>query len=167
MKVRIAVTVLCRRFPVLWFVIWSQSKSWKHSYPIAFISHTSKVMLKILQGRLQQYMNCELPEPVWSGRKENERCGWRSRNKPDHSRPHQPYWRVWLLSVMGSCGKDLSRGVKWSDAGARKTTLTAVCHGSELLDVTGGMLLSAVKGTVGPGELGPSIHDHRKNHSLD
>ena len=28
---------------------------------IALISHTSKVMLKILQMRLQQYMNCELP----------------------------------------------------------------------------------------------------------
>ena len=28
---------------------------------IALISHTSKVMLKILQVRLQQYMNCELP----------------------------------------------------------------------------------------------------------
>ena len=28
--------------------------------PIALISHTSKVMLKILQARLQQYMNCEL-----------------------------------------------------------------------------------------------------------
>ena len=26
------------------------------------ISHASKVMLKILQARLQQYMNCELPE---------------------------------------------------------------------------------------------------------
>ena len=29
---------------------------------IAFISHTSKVMLKILQARLQQYMNHELPD---------------------------------------------------------------------------------------------------------
>ena len=29
---------------------------------IAHISHTSKVMLKILQARLQQYMNGELPE---------------------------------------------------------------------------------------------------------
>ena len=28
---------------------------------IALISHASKVMLKILQARLQQYMNCELP----------------------------------------------------------------------------------------------------------
>ena len=26
------------------------------------ISHTSKVMLKILQATLQQYMNCELPD---------------------------------------------------------------------------------------------------------
>ena len=30
--------------------------------PIALISHASKVMLKILQPRLQQYMNCELPD---------------------------------------------------------------------------------------------------------
>ena len=29
---------------------------------IALISHTSKVMLKILQARLQQYMTCELPD---------------------------------------------------------------------------------------------------------
>ena len=28
----------------------------------ALISHASKVMLKILQARLQQYMNCELPD---------------------------------------------------------------------------------------------------------
>ena len=29
---------------------------------VAPISHTSKVMLKILQARLQQYMNCEFPD---------------------------------------------------------------------------------------------------------
>ena len=29
---------------------------------IALISHASNVMLKILQARLQQYVNCELPE---------------------------------------------------------------------------------------------------------
>ena len=29
---------------------------------IALISHASKVMLKILQLRLQQYVNCELPD---------------------------------------------------------------------------------------------------------
>ena len=31
-------------------------------YTIARISHASKVMLKVLQDRLQQYMNCELPD---------------------------------------------------------------------------------------------------------
>ena len=30
--------------------------------PIALISHARRVMLKILQARLQQYMNCELPD---------------------------------------------------------------------------------------------------------
>ena len=29
---------------------------------IALISHSSKVMLKILQARLHQYVNCELPD---------------------------------------------------------------------------------------------------------
>ena len=29
---------------------------------IALISHASKVMLKILQARLQQYINCDLPD---------------------------------------------------------------------------------------------------------
>ena len=29
---------------------------------IALISHASKVMLKILQARLHQYVNCELPD---------------------------------------------------------------------------------------------------------
>ena len=29
---------------------------------VALVSHTSKVMLEILQARLQQYVNCELPD---------------------------------------------------------------------------------------------------------
>ena len=36
---------------------------------IALISHASKVMLKILQDRLQQYVNCELPDVQASFRK--------------------------------------------------------------------------------------------------
>ena len=31
-------------------------------HTIALISHASKVMLKILQARLQQYLSCELPD---------------------------------------------------------------------------------------------------------
>ena len=39
----------------------SNTKECSNYHTIAFISHTSKVMLKILQARLQQYMNSELP----------------------------------------------------------------------------------------------------------
>ena len=38
------------------------AKECSHYCTAALISHTSKVMLKILQARLQQYMNHELPE---------------------------------------------------------------------------------------------------------
>ena len=38
------------------------AKECSNYHTIAFISHTSKVMLKILQPRLQQYMNQELPD---------------------------------------------------------------------------------------------------------
>ena len=34
----------------------------KNAQTTAHISHASKVMLKILQARLQQYLNCELPD---------------------------------------------------------------------------------------------------------
>ena len=60
---------------------------------IVLISHASKIMLKILQARLQQYMNHELPDVLAGFRKgrgprdqiENvyhrlglEPCGWDS-----------------------------------------------------------------------------------------
>ena len=37
------------------------AKECSNYWTIALISHASKVMLKILQARLQQYMNRELP----------------------------------------------------------------------------------------------------------
>ena len=43
---------------------------------IALISHASKVMLKILQARFQQYVNCELPDVQAGFRK-----GRRTRDK--------------------------------------------------------------------------------------
>ena len=39
---------------------------------IALISHTSKVMLKILQAKLQQYVNCELPDVQLDSEKAEE-----------------------------------------------------------------------------------------------
>ena len=50
---------------------------------MVLISHTSKVILKILQARLQQYTNCELPDVQAGFRKGRETrdqianiCGW-------------------------------------------------------------------------------------------
>ena len=40
----------------------SNAKEFSNYCMIALISHTSKVMLKILQARLQQYVNHELPD---------------------------------------------------------------------------------------------------------
>src|SRR5574340_979139 len=38
------------------------AKQSSNYHTITLISHTSKVMLKILQARLQQYVNCEIPD---------------------------------------------------------------------------------------------------------
>ena len=46
---------------------------------IALISHTSKVMLKIVQARLQQFVNCELPDVQAGFRK-----GRGTRDQIDH-----------------------------------------------------------------------------------
>ena len=40
----------------------SNAKECSNHHTIALISHASKVLLKILQARLQQYMSCELPD---------------------------------------------------------------------------------------------------------
>ena len=42
-----------------------QNEQWRKIFklpPISLISHASKVMLKILQAKLQQYMNYEVPD---------------------------------------------------------------------------------------------------------
>ena len=38
------------------------AKEYSNYCTIVLISHTSEVMLKILKSRLQQYLNCELPD---------------------------------------------------------------------------------------------------------
>ena len=48
------------------------AKECSNYYIIALISHASKVMLKILQARLQQYMNHELPDVQVGFRKGRE-----------------------------------------------------------------------------------------------
>jgi len=48
------------------------AKEGSNYHAIVLISHTSKVMLKILQARLQQYLYCELPD-VQAGFREGRR----------------------------------------------------------------------------------------------
>ena len=48
------------------------AKECSNYHTIALISHASKVMLKILQVRLQQYVNCELPDVQADFRKAEE-----------------------------------------------------------------------------------------------
>ena len=50
----------------------SNAKEGSNYHDIALISHASKVMLKILQARLHQYVNCELPDVQASFRKGRE-----------------------------------------------------------------------------------------------
>ena len=43
------------------FII-GNAKECSNYHTVTLVSHASKLMLKILQARLQQYMNCELPD---------------------------------------------------------------------------------------------------------
>ena len=47
------------------------AKEYSNYCTIALISHTSKVMIKILQARLRQHMNCEPPDVQAGFRKGN------------------------------------------------------------------------------------------------
>ena len=62
----------CRQISILWPQDWKRSvfipipnkdnaKEYSNYHTIALISHASKVMLKILQVRLQKYVNSECP----------------------------------------------------------------------------------------------------------
>ena len=67
------------------------AKHFSDQHTIALISHTSKVMLKMLQARLQQYMNCELPDVQAGFRKgrgtrdqiANISGSWKSKRVPE------------------------------------------------------------------------------------
>ena len=76
-------------------------------YPsIAFISHASKVMLKILQARLQQYMNREIAD-VQAGFGKNQ--GLNCQNPLDHRKnkrvPEKHLFLLyWLCQSLWLCG---------------------------------------------------------------
>ena len=70
------------------------AKGYSNYCIIALISHANKVMLKILQARLQQYMNQELPDlevqaGFWKGRRIRDQISrhplghWKSKRVPE------------------------------------------------------------------------------------
>ena len=64
------------------------AKECSNYHTIALISHASKVMLKILQARLQQYVNRELPDVQAGSRQRNQRSNCQ------HPLDHQKNQRV-------------------------------------------------------------------------
>ena len=66
------------------------AKECSNYHTIALISHASKVMLKILQARLQQYVNCELPD-VQAGFRKRQR---NQRSNCQHPLDHRKSKRV-------------------------------------------------------------------------
>ena len=59
------------------------AKKGSNYHTIALISHASKVMLNILQARLQQYWNCELPD-VQAGFRKGRGKGSNCQHLLDH-----------------------------------------------------------------------------------
>ena len=62
-----------QQWPQDWVSFHSSPKESSNYRTMALISHASKVMLKILQARLQQYVNRELPDVQAGFRKRNRR----------------------------------------------------------------------------------------------
>ena len=65
------------------------AKECSNYYTVALISYANKVMFKILQARLQQYMNCELPDVQAGFREEGKQ-----RSNCQHPLDHRKSKRV-------------------------------------------------------------------------
>ena len=76
---------------------------------IGLISHASKVMLKILQARLQQYVNCELPDVQGGFRKgrgtrdQIANIRWMMEKAREFQKKHL-FLLYWLCQSLWLCG---------------------------------------------------------------
>ena len=112
------------------------AKEWSNYHTIALISHASKVMLKILQARLQQCVNRELPDVQAGFRKDG---GTRDQIANicwiiDKAKEFQKkyllllYWLHWSLWLSGS--QQIVEN-SWRDGNTRPPDLTpekSVCR---------------------------------------
>ena len=92
-------------------------KECSNYHTISFISHASKVMLKILQARLQQYVNCELPDVQAGFRKgrgtryETSAGSWKKQESSRKTSVSALLTMPKLLTVWitTNCGKSIKR----------------------------------------------------------
>ena len=78
------------------------AKDCSNYHIIALISHASKVMFKILQARLQPYMNCELPDVLERQRNQRSNC----QHPLDHrksKRVPEKHLLYWLCQSLWLC----------------------------------------------------------------
>ena len=99
---------------------------WMIALTTALISHASKVMLKILQARLQQYVNCEIPDVQAGFRKAEESeiklptsaGSWKSKRVPE-KHLFLLYWlcqkplTVWITINCGQFWKKWEYQTTW------------------------------------------------------
>ena len=78
------------------------AKECSNYYTIALISHTTKVMLKILQGRLQHYGNCELTDVQAVYETAKETLMYRT-----------VLWTLWKRERVGRFGRMALKHVKY------------------------------------------------------
>ena len=85
----------------------SNAEEWWNYCTIVLISHTSKVMLKILQARLQLYMNCELPDVqagFRKGRGTRSNCCLLDHGKSKRVPEKHLLLLYWLCQSLWLCG---------------------------------------------------------------
>ena len=95
------------------------AKECSHYHTTALISHASKVMLKILQARFQQYVNWELPDVQAGFRKgrgirdQITNIHWIIEKARDFQKKHLlrffDYAKALTVWITASCGKFLKR----------------------------------------------------------
>ena len=87
-------------------------------YTVALISHASKVILKLLQARLQQYVNYELPDVQAGFRKGrgNQRSNcqhlldhWKSKKIPEKTFTSLTMLKPLTVWIRTNCGKFFKR----------------------------------------------------------
>ena len=87
------------------------AKEYTHYHTISLISHASKIMIKILQARLQQYMNRELPN-VQAGFREDRGTRYQLANicwimekaREFQKKKKHLFLHYWLCQSLCLCG---------------------------------------------------------------